>query len=80
MGGGWGECEVVRDLKPEDIGKKDRYDLIIVKLDVAYLQDQATHVFHPFQEFYKYKCSSGENFSEFIVEHQKQKQFNVGLP
>ena len=38
--------EIVRNLKPEDVGKKERYGLIIAKLDAVYLQDEASHAFH----------------------------------
>lgn len=40
--------EIVRNLKPEDGGKKERYGLIIAKLDAVYLQDEASHAFHTF--------------------------------
>lgn len=38
--------EIVRNLKPEDVGKKERHGLIIAKLDAVYLQDEASHAFH----------------------------------
>ena len=64
--------EVVRILKPAEIGTKDGYDLIVKALDAVYLKDESTRAYCAFRDFYEYKRSSGENFSEFIVEHEQR--------
>ena len=76
--------EVVRQLKPEDIGKKEGYDLVMRTLDAVYLKDESTRAFCAFKDFYEYKRSSGEKYSDFIVEHERKynklKQFRMELP
>ena len=73
-------CEPVRNLKPEDVGKKKRYDLIIAKLDAVCLQDEASHALYGSC----ISCIHAFNLDEFIVEqdkrYQKLKQFNMELP
>ena len=48
------------------------------------LQLETKSAFFAFQEYHEYKGSPGENFSEFIAEHdksyQKLKHFNMELP
>ena len=76
--------DAVRELKPQDLGNDDGYDIVIRKLDSVYLKDETTRAFCAFQEFHSYKRSSGENFSDFIVkwEHLYQKivRFDMKLP
>ena len=59
--------DAVRELNAADIGKADGLNKIIEKLDSVFLKDKNTRAYLAFKEFYAYKRSSGENYSEFIV-------------
>ena len=76
--------DVVRNLKPADIGTATGYDLLIKELDRVYLKDNSTQAFVAFKDFYEYKRSSGQNFSEFIVEYDqrynKLEKYDMALP
>ena len=66
--------QVVRDLNPEHIGRAGGFELILGKLDSVFLQDEATLAYCAFKDFYEYKRSVGDNFSQFIVEHEQKYQ------
>ena len=76
--------EIARELKPEDIGTKHGYDLILKVLDAVYLKDESTRAYCAFKEFYEFKRNSGENYSDFIIEHERRYnrlvQFKMELP
>ena len=55
--------DAVRELKPEDIAKDTGLQSIMDKLDEVYLKDKNTS-YTAFKEFYEYKRSSGEKYSE----------------
>lgn len=46
-----GKTKLLRELKPEDAGKKTGYNMIIAKSDTVYLQDEATRAVCAFHEF-----------------------------
>ena len=62
--------DVVRSMKPEDIGKADGsgYDKLIAELDKVYLKDEASRMFCALKEFYEFRREGGMDFSAFKVE------------
>ena len=76
--------DVVRNITPTDLNTADGYKRIMEELDRVYLKDQTTQGFCAFKEFYEYKRSAGQNFSEFIIEYDqryhKLKKYNMTLP
>ena len=59
--------EGVCGLLPADLGKNDGLKKILDKLDSIFLQDANTRAYLAFKEFYEYKRSPGQLFSDFIV-------------
>ena len=57
-------------LSAHDIGS-DNSLKIINKSDTLFLQDKNTRAKLAFMTFYNYKRSSGENFSDFIIQFEK---------
>ena len=76
--------DVVRNITPADLNTADGYKRIMEELDRVYLKDQTTQAFCAFKEFYEYKRSAGQNFSEFIIEYDqryhKLKKYDMTLP
>ena len=76
--------EAVRSMKIEDMAKDGGYDLIIGELDKVFLSDETSRAFCAFKEYYEYRRSSGDGFSEFIVEFEKRytkvKVYKMELP
>ena len=67
-----------------NMGKEGGYDLIIGELDKVFLSDETSRAFCAFKEYYEYRRSSGDGFSEFIVEFEKRytkvKVYKMELP
>ena len=63
--------DAVREFKPEDIGKDTGLKSIMDKLDEVYLKDKNTLSYTAFKEFYEYKRSSGEKYSEFMLKFEQ---------
>ena len=76
--------DVVRNIKPEELNKADGYKKIIDELDKVYMKDNTTQAFCAFKEFYEFKRSAGQNFSEFIVEYDQRyhkiEKYEMKLP
>ena len=53
-----------------DTGKVESLDKIITKPDSIFLKDKKTRLYLASKEFYVYKRSNGENYSEFIVKFE----------
>ena len=64
--------DVVRNIVPKDLNVKGGYDKIMGELDKVYLKDNTTQAFCAFRDYYEYKRSAGQNFSEFIVEYDQR--------
>ena len=76
--------DVVRNIKPEELNKAEGYNTIIEELDKVYMKDNTTQAFCAFKEFYEFKRSAGQNFSEFIVEYDQRyhkiEKYEMKLP
>ena len=76
--------EVLRNLKPEDLGKAGGFEAVIAALDAVYLKDETTQAYCAFKDFYEFRRSSGQGFAEFIVEYDqlyhKVKKYGMELP
>ena len=76
--------EIVRNLKPADIATAEGYEEVMKELDQVYLKDNTTQAFCAFKEFYEYKRTAGQNFSEFIVDYDqryhKLEKYEMSLP
>ena len=76
--------DVVRHLKPSEIGAEGGYEKIMAELDKVYLKDNTTQAFCAFKDFYEYKRSAGQHFAEFIVEYdqkyRKVEKYEMELP
>ena len=64
--------EAVRSMDVDNMAKAGGYELIIGELDKVFLSDETSRAFCAFKEYYEYRRSSGEGFSEFIVEFEKR--------
>ena len=58
--------KAVRDIDPTELGGDNGAEIILLKLDQLYLKDCNTRTYAAFNEFLKYKKSSGEDFANFI--------------
>ena len=76
--------EVVRNLKPAELGAEGGFEKVIEALDAVYLKDETTQAYCAFKEFYEFRRSAGQNFAEFIVEYDqryhKLKKYGMELP
>ena len=62
---------VIINILPADLGKNDGLKKILDKLDSIFLQDANTRAYLAFKEFYEYKRSPGQLFSDFIVNFER---------
>ena len=58
--------------------------MIIRTLDAVYSKDDSTWAYCAFKDFYEYRRSAGDDFSDFIVEYEQRYnkliQFKMELP
>ena len=76
--------DVVRNIQPKDLNTVDGYEKIMEELDKVYMKDNTTQAFCAFKDFYEFKRSAGQNFSDFIVEYDQRyhkiEKFDMKLP
>ena len=63
--------DVIRGIDATIIGSEQGFVKIIEELDRVYQKDDATRAFCAFRDFYEYRRSGGQHFSEFIVEYEQ---------
>ena len=54
--------EVVRNLKPAELGAEGGFEKVIEALDAVYLKDATTQAYCAFKEFYEFRRSARARF------------------